>query len=307
MEDYNKEIKIDFLTNEFEVACYKLFSHEPIRWDVLDSEQCDITYHKGENARAITIHIKHKPKNNDRSSYTNLPLQRIQAPNINQIFPLPLLKLEVPNNACKMRYNQKKYHKTLAVNECNVIEIYMTNKDFDIDTFMRKFPGMHLAFLMLSFEVFATNTVTTGRKKSSSIIPSDGPKTIMTELDFLDDVKIIAIHYEDKQLDESQSKLRITFIENELSEAIFSMMKIVYPEPDGDGTYDSVCLGCATLSDVNQPVAPFLRPSIGNCSLLQDGLRRGQLTEEEKEKLYWHALKLRIKLRDALIEYSGLN
>lgn len=166
---------------------------------------------------------------------------------------------------------------------------------------------MHLAFLMLSFEVFATNTVTTGRKKSSSIIPSDGPKTIMTELDFLDDVKIIAIHYEDKQLDESQSKLRITFIENELSEAIFSMMKIVYPEPDGDGTYDSVCLGCATLSDVNQPVAPFLRPSIGNCSLLQDGLRRGQLTEEEKEKLYWHALKLRIKLRDALIEYSGLN
>lgn len=28
--DGNYEIKIDFLTNEFEVACYKLFSHEPM-------------------------------------------------------------------------------------------------------------------------------------------------------------------------------------------------------------------------------------------------------------------------------------
>ena len=70
------EIKVDFLGNEFDVIYYNLFSTEPIKWKLENSEQMEVTYHKGENARPIVIHLKHKTKN----TYDRLPLSRIQAP-----------------------------------------------------------------------------------------------------------------------------------------------------------------------------------------------------------------------------------
>ncbi|MCF8023599.1 MAG: hypothetical protein K9L17_13010 [Clostridiales bacterium] len=117
-------------------------------------------------------------------------------------------------------------------------------------------------------------------------------------------MKIIAIHYNDEHLDKRLSKINVTFIENELSEAILSIMKVVYPKTSNNGEYDSVYLGGATLEDVNQPTAPLIRPSIGTNNVILDTFKRNRLTEEEKEKLYWHALKLRIQLRDALIEHQ---
>ncbi|MDK2811572.1 MAG: hypothetical protein PWR27_2281 [Petroclostridium sp.] len=302
--DGKYEMKIDFLSNEFDTKCYRLFSHRPIHWGVDNSKQSEITYHKGENNKPLTIHIKNKEKIEGVPTYTNLPLKRIQAPSVNQLFPIPLLKLEIPSKASQKKYKPKSYHKMIQPEDCNVVEIYMAHKDFDMDSFANKLPGMHLAFLTLSFEIFATNTVVTDYHKSMNIIPEDEPKSIMTGFDILSDMKIFAIHFKDKHIDERLSKINVTFIENEFSEAIFGMLKIAYPKPSIDGTYQHLYLGGASLNDVSQPVGPLSRPSIGNYNVMKDSLNRSKLSNEEKEKLYWHALKLRIKLRDALIEHE---
>jgi hypothetical protein len=302
--DGKYEMKIDFLSNEFDTKCYRLFSNRPIHWGVDNSKQSEITYHKGENNKPLTIHIKNKEKIEGVPTYTNLPLKRIQAPSVNQLFPIPLLKLEIPLKASQKKYKPKSYHKMIQPEDCNVVEIYMAHKDFDMDDFANKIPGMHLSFLTLSFEIFATNTVVTDYQKYEKILPKDKPKPIMTGFNVLDDIKIYAIHFKDNHIDKRLSKINVTFIENELSEAIFGMFKIGYPKPSIDGTYQHLYLGGATLDDVNEPVGPLTRPSIGKNNVMKDALNRSKLSNEEKEKLYWHALKLRIKLRDALIEHE---
>lgn len=302
--DGKYEIKIDFLSNEFDTKCYRLFSHRPIYWGVENSKQSEITYHKGEDNKPLTIHIKLKEKIEGMPTYINLPLKRIQPPSVIQLFPIPLLKLEIPSKATQRKYKPKSYHKILKPEECNVIEIYMAHKNFDMNEFAKKIPGMHLSFLTLSFEIFATNTVLSDYQKHKNIIPKGKPKNIMTGFDVLDDIKIYAIHFKDEQLDKRLSKINITFIENELSEAIFGMLKIRYSQPSIDGTFQRLYLGGASLKDVNQPLGPLSRPSIGENNVIKDAFTRSTLNNEEKEKLYWHALKLRIKLRDALIEHE---
>lgn len=292
------EIKLDFLENEFDVICYELFSVKPIEWKLQNSTQMEVTYHKGENARPLTIHLKNKVD----STYKRLPLNRIQVPDVNQLFPIPILKLEAPSNIGAGIYKSKEYHRVLNPEDCNVIEIYMANADFDLDEINVKLPGVYLAFMMLSFEIFATNTVTTGHQKSNNIISEVKPMHIMTSVKVSNDMQIIAIHYKDPHVDERLSKVNVTFIENELSEAILAMMQVRYPPFSINGEFDYIELGGATLSDVNQPTIPIERPSIGENNVIADALRRGILSSEEREKIYWQALKLRIKLRDALRE-----
>jgi hypothetical protein len=301
--DGKYEIKIDFLGNEFNTSCYRLFSHRPIQWEIYDSKDLEVTYHKGENTKPLVIHLKNKDKINGQPLYTNLPLKRIQAPNVNQLFPIPILKLEIPSGAASKNYKPRGYHKVIDPDDCNVVEIYMAHVDFDMESFANKLPGMHISFLLLSFEIFATNTVMTDYQKGENIIPKGKPKNIMTSFNMFDDMKIYAIHFKDKHLDEKTSKINVTFIENELSEAILCMMKIVYPETSNNGVYDNIYLGGASLRDVNQPVAPLVRPSIGTNNVISDAFQRNKLIEEEKEHLYWYALKLRLQLRDAFIEH----
>ena len=96
-------------------------------------------------------------------------------------------------------------------------------------------------------------------------MPQEETKVIMTGFDMFDDMKIFAIHYKDQFLDNKLSKINVTFIENELSEAILCMMKVAYPKTSTNGLFDSIYLGGAMLKDVNQPTAPMLR-QIGRAS-----------------------------------------
>jgi hypothetical protein len=76
------------------------------------------------------------------------------------------MKLEVPSSVESGMYKPKEYHRVIDIENCNVIEIYMAHADFDIDELAVKLPGVSISFMMLSFEIFATNTVTTGFQKN---------------------------------------------------------------------------------------------------------------------------------------------
>ena len=45
--DGRYELKFDFLGNEFDISCYRLFAPRPIQWEISDSNQFELTYHKG--------------------------------------------------------------------------------------------------------------------------------------------------------------------------------------------------------------------------------------------------------------------
>lgn len=91
------EIKIDFLKNDFDVNVFRMFSFRPLHKNVKEPYNCDISYHRGENNKPITIHLKNRAAQSGELKYESLPLKHLQAPNINSIFPIPLMKLELPN------------------------------------------------------------------------------------------------------------------------------------------------------------------------------------------------------------------
>lgn len=161
--------------------------------------------------------------------------------------------------------------------------------------------------MSLSFEIYATNTVETDNQKRKYLLVDDKPRDVMKEIKIFDDLKFIAIYYIDPTINKRLSKINVTFIENELSEAIMAMLQIRYPQSSQNGVFDYVYFGGATLRDINQPTTPMLRPSIGEYNIISDAIIKGFLDEHEKEELYKYALKLRIKLRNALTDFKKSN
>jgi hypothetical protein len=306
--DGKYELKISFLKNEFDVNAYRLFANRPIHWKVDEPERLDISYHKGENNKPLTIHLKKREPLKGELQYQSLPLTRIQAPNINQLFPIPLMKIEVPTLKEPIKYKTKKYHKLLEINDCNVIEFFMVNVTFDFDKYINKYPDIHFAQFTLSMEIFATNTVISDYQKSGNLLPKGEPAQRVTAFQYLDDVKIIAIHYPDPNLNSRLDRINVTFIENELAEEILLMLKIVFSNEVKSEipklVNDYILLGGSNLSDLDLPVAPLLSPSIGTHTIAATVLNRDNLSDAEKEIFYKRALRARIKLRDELKEYE---
>lgn len=306
--DGKYELKISFLKNEFDVNAHRLFSNRPIHWEVDEPERLDISYHKGENNKPLTIHLKKRTPLEGELQYQSLPLKRIQAPNINQLFPIPLLKIEVPTLKESIKYKPKGYHKLLELNDCNVIEFYMVSAAFDFDDYVNKYPDIHFAQFTLSMEIFATNTVISDYQKGVNFIPKGEPAQRATAIPYLEDVKIFAIHYPDPHIDERLNRINVTFIENELAEEILLMLKIVFSNEVKSGipkaVNDYILLGGSSLRDLDLPVAPLLRPSVGKHNIASTVLERDKLSDTEKEVFYNRALKARVKLRDEIKEYN---
>lgn len=295
------EVKVDFLRNDYQITCYKLFNSQPINVDLKDLHDTEITYHKGEKDHRVLIHVKRLTEYFDQLKYASLPIDRIQAPNINQQFPMPLLKLEIPLNVLERKYSTRDYHKVLSPSNANVIELYMVNSSFDLNHFEYKYSGLFMVYLMSSFEIFATNTVSSGNQKYSNILSNEDPSEIMTSFNLFDDVKIIAIYYKDRMLEKTCSKINITFIENELSEAILCNMKLKYPSKSTNGVFDYIDIGTSSLRDLQVPSFPLIKSLLGQDNIITDAIKRNVLTKPEQDFIVNHTLNLRKKLKDALI------
>ena len=307
-EDGRYELKISFLKNEFDVNAYRLFANRPIHWNVDASRNHELSYHKGKDNKPITIHLKKTNPRKGEQQYQNLPLRRIQAPNINQLFPIPLMKIEIPKLINPIKYKSKKYHKLIELNGSNVVEIFMVNSSFDFSEYTNKYSEIHFAQFTLSMEIFATNSVISDYQKGGNLIPKGEPEERAMVLPFLDNIKIYAIYYPDQNLDNRLDKINVTFIENELSEDILLMLNIAYSNKTKEGMLKpentSIFLGGSRLKDLDLPVAPLMRPSIGKHNIASFVLERGMLMDIEKERFYKRALLARINLRDALKEYE---
>ena len=159
--DGKYDIKFEFMGNSYQVNSYRLFSYEPIIWNVENPQNVNMSYHRGSDDRNVIIHLKDESKQG-KEKYHTLPITRIQPPNTNQLFPIPIFKMEIPKHVADLagEYKAKSYHHRLEVNDANVIEVFMASDAFDIENYYGNDMGkIMFSQLSLSFEYFSSCSV----------------------------------------------------------------------------------------------------------------------------------------------------
>lgn len=81
-DDGKYDIKFEFMGNSYQVNSYRLFSYEPIIWNVENPQNVNMSYHRGSDDRNVIIHLKDELKQG-KEKYHTLPITRIQPPNTN--------------------------------------------------------------------------------------------------------------------------------------------------------------------------------------------------------------------------------
>lgn len=242
------DVKIDSLGKVFSVQTYSMFDHRPeelMTEGRLLSPEHDISYHHGVGNKPVVVHIKNKVAKEGERQYLTLPLNNILPPSNKNDFPLPLLKIEIPDEAVKSskEYKGKKYHHKVDIANSNVVEIHMTHSGFSNS--QKRYATAWGVYFMLSFEYFCTNTILSGSQKMRTYIPSK-PEVRSIVIKDLDGVSFIINFYPEPRLDGYRKELQYTFIENKYAEDILLNTILVYPPTD-----ERYYLGGCTLEDLS--------------------------------------------------------
>lgn len=225
------EFKISFLKNDYELNMYPFLSKAPEKFKLDDMTQWEISYHRALGLKPPIIHLKEK-KNNPQ--YKPLPLQRLVEPTVHTEFPIPFMKLEIPQNSAEGNYKQNsKEHAEFDMEDCNVAEFYLTNIKFNGERFMNKWPALSLNQMLLSFEFFATNSLLTDDYKFKYFMPTDGQQAHLASKEFAvnNDMKFVVNMYRNPEL--TSDKIKVTFIENEFAEALLGLSSVGYKNDQG--------------------------------------------------------------------------
>lgn len=253
------DFKINLLNNSYNINVYKLLEHIPTIGNVVDSHDWEISYHRSKNDKPPVIHLKHKPVENpqlffdkDHPQYINLPINRLKDPSIDSIFPIPLLKLEIPNVSLKNEYNKKKDHIIFDIEGQNVIEFYLANNDFGLSEFEHRWPCISFLYLCNPFEAFASNSILKHNQKFLNFLPENNEiRTANVTFQVCSDMQIFANVYYDKNVDKRGDKITVTFIENELADSIITNTMIAYPPLNpATNTYEHIFVRNANKGDL---------------------------------------------------------
>lgn len=294
------DLKINFLGNAFQVQSYRLFAHRPIIWDV-SSPQDSMSYHYGRDSNPVMIHIKKEQPKAGEDRYTTLPITRIQPPNSNQLFPLPLLKIEIPDaiiDKAKI-YRKKKKHKAIDLEDSNVLELFMLPDGWHDKKLTDKYPRISFVYMMISMEFFASNTVLSDYQKGGNVIPRGKPAKRGIGIKGLQGMELHASIFPDPHMGSGRKKLMMTFIENELAEAIL-LSGIMYFKEQNSGIY----FGGANYNQLDFPVVLAHVDPVKN-SVADRTLTLDRLSPEESHEIYQRAVAGRIRLRDEMKRFNA--
>ena len=170
--------------------------------------------------------------------YINLPLKRIQAPNTKQIYPIPLMKLEIPNLHDLDKYVPKKNQKALNINKANVIELFMynTRSEQGFGSSAKKLSTVAACMLYLPFEFYASYNPIQKSDKDAFFFSDGEPRECLRSVNLVDDIGIFAIHYYSPNIACKSDRIIAIFEENELAEDFLLMIGITFPIDDNDET-----------------------------------------------------------------------
>ena len=110
----------------------------------------------------VVIHLKNDLAGEGEPRYKDLPLHRILPPSTDSLVPLPLLKLELPRTlgpqGPKPRKRKNKPGKrTVDIDtDCDVVEIFMTSREWSIGDMQAMLPDLMGTLLTTPFEAWAS-------------------------------------------------------------------------------------------------------------------------------------------------------
>lgn len=291
------DIKIDFFGNRFQVQSYRLFSYRPIVWNIAELEN-NISYHHGKDNKPVVIHIKHERKVPGKNQYTTLPLARIMPPNNTQTFPLPLLKIEIPDIIIENAkpYKKKTYHHTIDIENSNVVELFMLPEDGVHEVFGDKYPYISNVYMIAPIDFFASNTVLSDYQKFGNFIPSGEPDLRGLGISGLNGMNLYASFFPDPNLNCRCDKLVFTFIENQLAEAI--LLNAIIRTNDNKNWFGGASYKQLDFPNDTESITP-IQNSVADWTI---GV--ASLSRSEKENIYKKAVTGRRILRDEMKKYE---
>ena len=199
----------------------------------------------------VVIHLKNDLAGEGEPRYKDLPLHRILPPSTDSLVPLPLLKLELPRTlgpqGPKPRKRKNKPGKrTVDIDtDCDVVEIFMTSREWSIGDMQAMLPDLMGTLLTTPFEAWASNSITVNQSKAA-VIPHGEGKSRLIGVKF-DQVDLVVLQYPQPFMP-TPDVIRVTFIENELAEPIMLHMQSFFTK---DGCH---CLTrCPKLDDILMP------------------------------------------------------
>lgn len=219
------DVKICIPCNDYYIKGYTLFNSIPIIQEVSknDNVEIELTYHSKKGDLSPKIH--YKIEGNDNVVYQNLPIARLSSPTIDSFVPFPLMKIELPDNTLDIFHNYDEKHKNRyrvfdVDKEHKVVELYLVGNHSKV--FERYSPYLELQtyFSSCNFEYFCTNRI--DPKKTPFFFKDNNFETIRkTELIPLNDFRLLIVTSIFPSLERMVDKPVFTFVENELSDAIF--------------------------------------------------------------------------------------
>lgn len=225
------DFKMSFSKNNYGIYIYKFLSNKPEKQLIDDSSEWEISYHRSTRSKPTIIHLKGK---RNQPEYKVLPLKRIIDPDINNEFPIPFMRIEIPRALDAKDYKSKnsKEHVLFDMEGSNVAEFYLTNAKFDYEKFSQKWPTISFRLIASSFEYFATNNVLTDSQKYKYFMPKDEETRVAAvEFDLNKDMKFHVNLYNNPEFDSEE--IKVTFIENEYAHALLGLSPIGYENEHG--------------------------------------------------------------------------
>lgn len=283
------DLKIDMRKNLYEVWTYRMFARCPIIWDVDDSEKVSMSYHHGANDNPIMIHLKNESLKG-AASYRTLPAQNILAPNTNTMFPIPLCKLEIPENTVEhaAEYKSKSYHHLLNIGDMNAVEFYMVADDFSLDDFLaEKYSTICMCHMGLSIDYYASYTVLSDYSKNAHFAPEPGvPEERFVAIGGLQGMKLLVSKFKVPEINNVWDKLHMTFVENKYAEDMLLCTLVRYVERY-PWLKESVrpFYGGASLDELKPPAGPFAILPVLPESCVEWDLKRNTISSEERKRL----------------------
>lgn len=175
----------------------------------------EISYHRDDGIHPTKIQIKVFDSNGVFSHYDSLPITRLIDPNIHTLFPIPLVKMTIPDSSAGEKIQHMNHYVEFDVGNNNIVELFMTPVDYNFESFHNGFPNFFVTLLDDSFEFFTTS-IFNGYNMDCALREtgiSGDAKNIMTGANITDDIGLWCVTVNDSNI--HNTSLDLLFIENE--------------------------------------------------------------------------------------------
>lgn len=225
------DIKVCIPCSDYYIKGYKLFNQKPLTGETSKNKnmEIEVSYHSKKGDFAPKIHFK--IIDNGGVTYKTMPLTRLSSPTADSFSPFPLFKIEIPDTSLGGfkdvdGSHHKKVTETTINDDHKVIEVYIVSKDSKVLERYEPYNKLLKYFLSCNFEYFCTNKID-GNKTPFFFKDRDYSSIKNMMVSELSNFRVIVMSSIFPSLEKLMDKPTVTFVENELSDAIFHHSLII--------------------------------------------------------------------------------